>query len=75
MSGDSKCPVTGRTNKHVVGGRSNLEWWPYRLNLDVLRQHASGFNPMGEDFNYAEAFKSLNLDAVKKDLHKLMTDS
>jgi catalase-peroxidase len=75
MNEDSKCPVTGRTNKHVVGGRSNLEWWPNRLNLDVLRQHSSTSNPMGEDFNYAEEFKSLDLAAVKKDLHKLMTDS
>ena len=75
MSDEMKCPVTGRTNKHVVGGRSNLEWWPNRLNLDVLRQHSSKSNPMGEDFNYAEEFKSLDLAAVKKDLHKLMTDS
>jgi len=75
MSDEKKCPVTGKTNKHVVGGRSNLEWWPNRLNLDVLRQHSSKSNPMGEDFNYAEEFKSLDLEAVKKDLHKLMTDS
>ncbi len=75
MSDESKCPVTGRKNKHVVGGRSNLEWWPNRLNLDVLRQHCPKSNPMGEDFNYAEEFKSLDLAAVKKDLHKLMTDS
>jgi catalase-peroxidase len=75
MSGDSKCPVTGRTNKHVVGGRSNLEWWPNRLNLDVLRQHCPKSDPMGKDFNYAEEFKTLDLAAVKKDLHKLMTDS
>ena len=75
MGGESKCPVTGASGRHVVGGRSNLEWWPNRLNLDVLRQHASTFNPMGEDFNYAEEFKSLDLQAVKKDLHALMTDS
>ncbi len=75
MSDEMKCPVTGRTNKHVVGGRSSLEWWPNRLNLDVLRQHCPKSNPMGEDFNYAEEFKSLDLAAVKKDLHKLMTDS
>jgi len=75
MSDEKKCPVTGRSNKHVVGGRSNLEWWPNRLNLDVLRQHCPKSNPMGEDFNYAEEFKSLDLEAVKKDLHKLMTDS
>ena len=75
MSGESKCPVTGASNKHVVGDRSNREWWPNQLSLNVLRQHSSKFNPMGEDFNYAEEFKSLDLDAVKKDLHKLMTDS
>jgi catalase-peroxidase len=75
MGDEMKCPVTGRTNKHVVGGRSNLEWWPNRLNLDVLRQHCPKSDPMGEDFNYAEEFKSLDLAAVKKDLHKLMTDS
>jgi catalase (peroxidase I) len=75
MSDEKKCPVTGRSNKHVVGGKSNLEWWPNRLNLEVLRQHSSKSNPMGEDFNYAEEFKSLDLEAVKKDLHKLMSDS
>ena len=75
MSDEKKCPVTGRTDKHVVGGRSNLEWWPNRLNLDVLRQHCPTSNPMGEDFNYAEEFKSLDFDALKRDLHKLMTDS
>jgi len=75
MSDEMRCPVTGRSNKHVVGGRSNLEWWPNRLNLDVLRQHCPKSNPMGEDFNYAEEFKSLDLATVKKDLHALMTDS
>jgi len=75
MSDEKKCPVTGRTNKHVVGGRSNREWWPNQLSLDILRQHSSKSNPMNEDFNYAEEFKSLDLDAVKKDLHNLMTDS
>ena len=75
MSDEKKCPVTGRSNKHVVGGRSILEWWPNRLNLDVLRQHCPKSNPMGEDFNYAEEFKTLDLAAVKRDLHKLMTDS
>ncbi len=74
MSGEGKCPVTGKTNKRAAG-TSNRDWWPKQLRLDILRQHSSQFNPLGEDFNYAEAFKSLNLDAVKKDLHKLMTDS
>ncbi len=75
MSDEMKCPVTGRSNKHLVGGRSNRDWWPNRLNLDILRQHSCKSNPMGEDFNYAEEFKSLDLKAVKKDLHALMTDS
>jgi catalase-peroxidase len=73
----SKCPVTGATGKHGVGtgGTQNRDWWPNQLNLNVLRQHSSLSNPMGKDFNYAKEFRSLNLEAVKKDLHKLMTDS
>ncbi len=75
MSDEKKCPVTGRSNNHVVGGRSNRDWWPNRLNLDILRQHSAKSNPMGADFDYAEEFKSLDLNAVKKDLRALMTDS
>ena len=76
MSGNGKCPVTGSVNKPTAGhGRSNREWWPNQLKLDILRQHGSKSNPMGEDFNYAKEFKSLDLGAVKKDLHDLMTDS
>jgi catalase-peroxidase len=73
----SKCPVTGATRKHSVGssGTKNPDWWPNQLKLNILRQHSSLSNPMGEDFNYAEEFKSLDLEALKKDLHKLMTDS
>jgi catalase-peroxidase len=73
----SKCPVTGATQKHSVGtsGTKNRDWWPNQLKLNILRQHSSFSNPMGEDFNYAKEFKSLNLEAVKRDLHKLMTDS
>ncbi len=74
MSGEGKCPVTGKTNKRAAG-TSNRDWWPKQLRLDILRQHSSKFNPMGEDFNYANAFKSLDLAAVKQDLRKLMTDS
>jgi catalase-peroxidase len=67
-------------NKHPVphiasGGTSNQNWWPNRLNLNILHQHSSLSNPMGEDFNYAEEFKKLDLEAVKKDLAALMTDS
>ncbi|MCE3076791.1 catalase/peroxidase HPI [Chryseobacterium gwangjuense] len=57
------------------GGTKNLDWWPDQLRVDILRQHSSLSNPLDKDFNYAEAFKSLDLDAVKKDLHALMTDS
>ncbi|WP_259755283.1 catalase/peroxidase HPI [Pseudomonas sp. GCEP-101] len=57
------------------GGTSNRDWWPNQLRLDLLHQHSSKSNPMGEDFNYAEAFKTLDLDAVKADLRAVMTDS
>ncbi|MGZ7108856.1 MAG: hypothetical protein ACXVHW_07800 [Methanobacterium sp.] len=56
-------------------GTTNLDWWPDELNLDVLRQHSSKSNPMGEGFNYAEEFNSLDFEALKKDLHELMTKS
>jgi catalase-peroxidase len=76
MNEDSKCPVTGRTSKQVAGGgTSNRDWWPNQLNLHILHQHSSKSNPMGEDFNYAEEFKKLDLAALKKDLYALMTDS
>ena len=76
MSADSKCPVTGMTRKAIAGaGTSNRDWWPNQLNLKVLHQHSSRSNPLGEAFNYAEEFKSLDLGAVKKDLYALMTDS
>jgi catalase-peroxidase len=76
MSEDSKCPVTGRTSRQVAGGgTSNRDWWPNQLNLTILHQHSSKSNPMGEDFNYAEEFKKLDLAAVKKDLNALMIDS
>jgi len=76
MNEVSKCPVTGRMSKQGAGGgTSNRDWWPNQLNLHILHQHSSKSNPMGEDFNYAEEFKKLDLNAVKKDLYKLMTDS
>ena len=73
----SKCPFHNGSIKHNVagGGTRNRGWWPNQLKLNVLRQHSPLSNPMGEDFNYAEAFKSLDLEAVKQDLHALMTDS
>ncbi|MEE4242887.1 MAG: catalase/peroxidase HPI [Desulfopila sp.] len=76
MSDESKCPVTGAVSRPTASrGRSNRDWWPNRLNLEMLRQHCPKTNPMGENFNYAEEFKSLDLEALKKDLHELMTDS
>ena len=76
MSEESKCPVTGRTSKPIAGGgMSNRDWWPNQLNLKILHQHCHMSNPMGEAFNYAEEFKKLDLEALKKDLYALMTDS
>ena len=73
---ESKCPFHGGAAKHSAGGgTSNRDWWPNQLKLNVLRQHSALSNPMGCDFDYAEAFKSLDLEAVKKDLVDLMTDS
>jgi len=60
---------------HTTGGTTNQDWWPNQLNLDILHQQSSKSNPMGEDFNYAKEFKSLDLKAVKKDLRELMTKS
>ncbi len=72
MSEESKCPI----HKHTTGsGTTNKDWWPNQLNLDILHQQSSKSNPMGEDFNYAEEFKKLDLKALKKDLHELMTQS
>jgi catalase-peroxidase len=76
MSGDAKCPFSNGARKHTVGGTpTNESWWPNQLNLKILHQHSPKSNPMGEDFDYAEEFKSLDLDAVIKDLHALMTTS
>ena len=76
MNEDSKCPVTGRTSKPIAGGgTSNRDWWPNQLNLKILHQNSHMSNPMGEAFNYAEEFKKLDLEALKKDLLALMTDS
>jgi catalase-peroxidase len=73
---ESKCPFTGNSLKYAAGGgTSNRDWWPNQLNLGILRQHSSLSDPMGESFNYAEEFKSLDLNAVKKDLFELMTNS
>ncbi len=76
MSTESKCPFSGVAMGNVTAGaRTNRDWWPNQLNLAILHQHSSLSNPMGESFDYAKEFKSLDLDAVVKDLHALMTDS
>jgi len=76
MSAESKCPFSGDVRKNTVAGApSNADWWPNQLKLGILHQHSSKSDPMGEAFNYAEEFKSLDLDAVIKDLHALMTNS
>jgi len=76
MTDESKCPVTGRVNKQAMGrAGSNRDWWPNQLNLDILHQQSSKSNPMGEGFNYPKEFKSLDLEAVKKDLREVMTKS
>ena len=76
LSTEAKCPFSGGTRTHATAGaRTNADWWPNQLNLKILHQHSPLSDPMGEAFNYAEEFKSLDLDAVIKDLHALMTDS
>jgi catalase-peroxidase len=76
MSEESKCPVTGMTKSKIAGGgTSNRDWWPNQLNLKMLHQNPKSRNPLGEEFNYAEEFNKLDLEAVKKDLTALMTDS
>ncbi|MFB4370867.1 MULTISPECIES: catalase/peroxidase HPI [unclassified Pseudomonas] len=77
---EGKCPFSGKaspeTPKHAAGGGTgNRDWWPNQLRVDLLHQHSSKSNPLGEDFNYAEAFKSLDYEALKKDLRALMTGS
>jgi catalase-peroxidase len=74
MNKNNNCPVTGGAN--IAGsGTSVRDWWPKQLNLNILHQHSSKSNPMGEEFNYTEEFKKLDLSTVKKDLYTLMTDS
>ncbi|WP_431191075.1 catalase/peroxidase HPI [Leptolyngbya subtilissima] len=73
VSSTSKCPVLSGPRTRI--GTSNQEWWPNALNLNILHQHSAKANPMGEDFNYAEQFKSLDLAAVRADIYELMTTS
>lgn len=76
MSNDAKCPFSGGADHIGMGkGPRNHDWWPNQLKLNILHQHSPKSNPMAENFNYAEEFKKLDLNAVIKDLHALMTDS
>lgn len=76
-NGGGKCPFSGGNSakKSAGAGTRNNDWWPNQLKLNILRQHSSLSNPMGEAFNYAEAFKSVDLAALKKDIHEVMTTS
>lgn len=78
MSNEGKCPFNhgaADSSQSAERGNSNKDWWPNQLNINVLHQHSAKSNPMGEDFDYAEEFESLDLNAIQQDLHALMTDS
>ena len=70
---ESENPVIPAPTPTVSRPRTNQDWWPNQLNLQVLRQHSAQSNPMGQDFNYAEEFKTVDLDALKRDMIELMT--
>src|SRR5437867_3848188 len=76
MTSDSKCPVMNGAHRHTAAGaRSNRDWWPNQLNLQILHQNSPLSNPMGKEFNYAAEFKKLDLNALKKDIEAVMTKS
>ncbi len=77
MSNDAKCPFSGGARGHATlrGATTNADWWPNQIDLKILHQHTSKSSPMDEGFDYAASFETLDLDAVVKDLHALMTDS
>jgi catalase-peroxidase len=75
MSSEARCPFTMHGSRTTAGAQSNRDWWPNRLNVRILHQHSAKSDPMGEQFDYAAEFAKLDLHAVKKDLHALMTDS
>ena len=76
LAGEAQCPFSDGARKHTIGGApTNADWWPNQLNLKILHQHSPLSDPMGKEFNYAEEFKSLDLNAVIKDLQALMTTS
>ena len=76
MTTESKCPVLGGSHRHTaVGATANQHWWPNQLNLKILHQNPPMSDPMGKEFNYADEFKKLDLDALKKDIEAVMTTS
>src|SRR6201998_4575668 len=76
LSTEAKCPFSGGARQHAMAGApTNADWWPNQLNLKILHQRSPLSDPMDKEFNYAQEFKSLDLNAVIKDLHALMTDS
>ncbi len=75
MDNGSKCPVSGGANTHVADSQANQQWWPNQLNLKILHQNSPLADPMDKDFDYAEEFKTLDLDALKRDIEALMTTS
>tara|TARA_X000000368_G_scaffold26931_1_gene20336 strand:- start:3 stop:2183 length:2181 start_codon:yes stop_codon:yes gene_type:complete len=76
MNGDAKCPVShGSSDQHTNSARTNKEWWPEQVNLNILHQHDTKTNPMNENFDYSKEFKQLDYEALKNDLNNLMTDS
>ena len=75
MTDESTCPVSGGANTHLAGSEPNENWWPNQLNLKLLHQYSTLANPMDGDYDYAEEFKTLDLDAVKRDIEAVMTTS
>ncbi len=75
MTNENECPVTGGANTHLAGSQPNEKWWPNQLNLKLLHQNSAQSSPMDEDFDYAEEFATLDLDALKRDIEDVMTSS
>jgi catalase-peroxidase len=75
MAEESKCPVAHRVPNVAGHGVTHQQWWPESLKTNILRQHSAVTNPYGENFSYAEAFKTLDFEALKADMRKVMTDS
>ena len=73
MDAENKCPVMhGAITKNMGEGRSNREWWPNQLNLNILRQHSRLSNPMDKNFNYSDEFKKIDLKKLKREIYDLM---